>query len=373
MGRDFSLLNNFRDPELGKRMVQKVVLLAQEATRRLGRQPVLMEVCGTHTMAIARSGLKSLLAGYLELRSGPGCPVCVTDQEDIDRMIALAQVPGTVIATFGDMMRAPGTNSSLERERARGTRVEVFYSPVEAIAFAAANPGKEVIFLGVGFETTIPAVALSLVAANKQGLKNYSVFSVHKLVPPVMRALLNDPELRFDGFILPGHVSAITGRRAFDFIASEYGIPAVVAGFEPVDIIGAVYLLMKQLLDSRAETANGYRRLVPEDGNRKARELIMEYFRPAEASWRGFGMVAESGLAFRAEHGFYDAAARFPVTVPVSSSPAGCACGDVLKGKISPSRCRLFAGECTPVSPVGPCMVSSEGVCAACYQYEKRN
>lgn len=366
------MLNNFRNPELSKRMVQKVVLLAQEAAQRLGRQPVLMEVCGTHTMAIARSGLKSLLNGYLELRSGPGCPVCVTDQEDIDRMIALAQVPDAIVATFGDMMRVPGTNSSLERERAQGAKVKVFYSPIEAIAFAAANPGKELIFLGVGFETTIPAVALSLVAAKKRGLKNYSVFSVHKLVPPVMRALLSDPELRIDGFILPGHVSTITGRRAFDFIASEYSIPAVIAGFEPVDIIGAVYLLMKQLLDGRAETINGYQRLVQEQGNREAQELIREYFRPADASWRGFGVVAESGLTFRPEYEFYDAAARFPVATP-QSSPKGCACGDVLKGKINPSGCRLFAVVCTPVSPVGPCMVSSEGACAAYYQYEKNN
>jgi hydrogenase expression/formation protein HypD len=329
-----------------------------------------MEVCGTHTMNIARSGLKSILADYVELRSGPGCPVCVTDQTDIDKIIALAGTPEVVLATFGDMIRVPGTNSSLEQERARNALVNVFYSPEEAVDFAAGHPKKEVVFLGVGFETTAPAIALSIAAAKNKGLKNYSVFSVHKLVPPVMKVLLNDHELRIDGFILPGHVSAITGRKAFDFIASEYNIPAVITGFETVDIIESVYLLLKQILDGKAQTINGYTRLVREEGNIKARELTAEFFEPSDVLWRGFGMVSQSGLALRKDYSLYNAVERFPVEASESSLPRGCSCGDILRGKKTPSECPLFTRLCTPFYPVGPCMVSSEGACAACYQYE---
>lgn len=372
MGGDFSLLNNFREPKLSKKILQGLIPLAQKVADHLGRPAVLMEVCGTHTMAISRGGLKDLLNGCLELRSGPGCPVCVTDYGDIDRIIALAKVPRTVIATFGDMMRVPGTNSSLERERAQNALVEVFYSPSEAVTFAAKNPQKEVIFLGVGFETTAPVVALSLSVAKNQGLKNYSLFSVHKMVPPVMGALLSDPELRINGFILPGHVSTITGRKAFDFIGLEYNIPAVIAGFELFDIVEAIYLLLKQILNGKAQTINGYTRLVLEEGNVKAREIMAEYFEPVDVSWRGFGLVPQSGLALRREYSFYDARVRFPVKIPESSPPRGCACGSVLKGKISPPECLLFAKGCNPFHPVGPCMVSSEGACAAYYQYERR-
>lgn len=364
------MLNNMRDPALGQQILSKLPPLAEKASRRLGRPAVIMEVCGTHTMAIAKSGLRSLLAGYLELRSGPGCPVCVTDQEDIDKMIVLAGQPNVIIATFGDMLRVPGTSSSLEVERARGAKVEIFYSPSDAVDFAAKHPEKEIVFLGVGFETTIPAIALSIDEAIARDLRNYTVLSSHKLVPPVMEALLSDQELKIDGFILPGHVCTITGRKAFDFISEKYNTPAVITGFEPNDLLESIYLLLKQIADGRARTVNGYTRLVREEGNKKAKEIIEKYFETADARWRGFGLVPQSGLALKEQYSAYDASARFPLKVPASKPPKGCACGDILKGKISSPECPLFAKVCTPLKPVGPCMVSSEGACAAYYQYE---
>jgi len=365
------LLNNSEEPAIGRKITAKLTTVAESAARCLGRPAVLMEVCGTHTMAVARSGLKSLLGGYLELRSGPGCPVCITAQKDIDTVVNLAGRPNVVIATFGDMLRVPGTNSSLERERARGAQVEIFYSPAGAVEFAAKHTQKEVVFLGVGFETTTPAIALSIAAAKEQGLPNYTVLSLNKMVPPVMETLLNDPELNIDGFILPGHVCAITGRKAFDFISARHSIPAVITGFETVDLLESIYLLLKQIIDGDARTVNSYTRLVREEGNEKAKEVINEYFEPVDAYWRGFGMIPQSGLALREQYSIFDATARFPAAIiPESPPPAGCACGDVLKGKISTPECRLFAGFCTPLNPVGPCMVSSEGACAAYYHYE---
>ncbi len=364
------MLNNAPDPALGQKILAKLPSHAEKASRRLGRPPVLMEVCGTHTMAIAKSGMRSLLSEHLELRSGPGCPVCVTDQGDIDKMIALAGLPEVTIATFGDMLRVPGTISSLEVERARGARVEIFYAPADAVEFAAGSPEKEIVFLGVGFETTIPAVAISLELAAARGLLNYSVLSSHKLVPPVMKALLSDPELKIDGLILPGHVCAVTGRQAFGFISEEYQIPAVITGFEPLDLLASVCLLLNQIADDRPATVNGYTRLVREEGNKKARAIMEKYFAPADALWRGFGLVPQSGLAFKKEYSLYDAAARFPLQVSAASTPRGCACGDILKGKLTSPQCPLFAKVCTPLNPVGPCMVSSEGSCAAYYQYE---
>jgi len=365
-------LINRNDPEIGKRILQELTGLAEKAACELGRPPVLMEICGTHTVAISRSGIRSLLKDFLVLKSGPGCPVCVTDQSDIDRIILLSRQPGVVIATFGDMLRVPGTDSSLEQERARQAKVEIFYSPLEAVDFAEKYPGEQVVFLGIGFETTTPAIALSIRQARKQGLPNYSVFSVHKVVPPVMSVLLNDPELGVDGFILPGHVCTITGRKAFDFISADYNKPAVIAGFESVDVLEAICLLLKQIIQRQARTVNGYARLVQEEGNKKAREIMNQVFSPADVCWRGFGIVEGSGLKINQDYVDYDASLRFPVETDAVSpqSNFGCACGDVLKGKINPGDCPLFAKRCTPLWPVGPCMVSSEGACAAYYQYE---
>jgi len=355
--------------ELSKKLLDQLINLSGKVSDKLGRHITLMEVCGTHTTAISKSGLRGLLSPYMELLSGPGCPVCVTDQTDIDRMIAFAGLPGVVVASFGDMIRVPGTNASLEVERARGAHIEICYSPHEALSYAVQHIDRETIFLGVGFETTTPAVALSIMEAKALGINNYSVLSVHKLVPPAMKALLADPDLNVDGFILPGHVSVITGRKAFDFIASEHGIPSVIAGFEPIDIMEAISMLLKQIVDKKAETMNGYTRLVSEEGNIRAKKAIEDVFETADASWRGFGPIPESGLVFKKTYADFDAAIRFSVEVPYALPPEGCSCGEVLKGKIKPDQCPLFSVVCTPSDPIGPCMVSSEGACAAYFNY----
>lgn len=365
-------LERFRDPELVRRLLARAQRLAQRAADRLGHRPVIMEVCGTHTVALSRSGLRNALADAVELKSGPGCPVCVTDYRDIDLMLALARLPGVTIATFGDMLRVPGSTSSLERERAQGAAVEVFYSPDDAVALAAAQPERQVVFLGVGFETTAPVVGASLEQAAAQGLTNFSVFSAHKTVPPVMRALLADPELGLDGFLLPGHVSTIIGRRAFSFLGEEYGVPAAITGFEPVDILLGLSAVLAQLVAGEARVVNCYGRVVREEGNPRAQAVIDRCFAPAEASWRGIGTVPESGLALRPAYAAFDAAKRFPVSVPPPVIPRGCRCGELLRGKIKPTQCGLFGRACTPERPVGPCMVSSEGACAAYYLYGGR-
>jgi hydrogenase expression/formation protein HypD len=364
------MLSDFSNNEIGRRLLPKVIDLARLVTNRLGRSLVLMEVCGTHTVAISKTGIRSILETHMELRSGPGCPVCVTDQVDIDTIVELSKIPGIIIATFGDMVRVPGTSSSLEKERASGAAIEICYSPHNALTLALQHPGREVVFLGVGFETTAPTTALMLDDAINRNIRNLSVFSVHKIVPPAMHVLLNDPELHIDGFILPGHVCTITGRRAFDFISKEYHIPAVIAGFDSIDIIQAVYLLLKQISGGEPRTEIGYTRLVQEAGNVKAQEIIDKYFRTINAPWRGFGSIPESGLSLQARFAQYDAAKRFPVNVPNSLLPEGCSCGDVLRGKLKPRDCPLFGEDCTPFTPVGPCMVSAEGTCAACYQYD---
>lgn len=364
-------LEKFRDPSIGKGLLARVIERAREVKEKLGRPAVFMEVCGTHTVAISRAGLRSILGDYMELRSGPGCPVCVTDYADIDRMVAFASVPGVTVGTFGDMMRVPGSRTSLERQRAAGADVRIFYSPRDAVAYAAAHPERELVFLGVGFETTAPGVAAAIKEAKSKGVKNFSVFSVHKVVPPAMRAIIADPDLKIDGFILPGHVSTIIGRRSFDFIASEYGLPAVVSGFETLDIIDAIYRLLGQLLHGEARVENGYTRVVREEGNPLAQAQMAELFEAADASWRGFGVIPQSGLNIRPAYRDFDAAARFEVEIEPPRLPRGCACGDLLKGKLTPRDCRLFGTACTPSHPVGPCMVSSEGACAAYYQYER--
>ncbi|MDN5345518.1 MAG: hydrogenase expression/formation protein HypD, partial [Clostridia bacterium] len=343
-----------------------------QAAVRLGRKPVLMEVCGTHTVAVSRSGLRGLLQDALELKSGPGCPVCVTSQADIDRLIAIARLPGVTIATFGDMVRVPGSASSLEVERAAGADVRIIYSPLEAVNLAREHPEREVVLAGVGFETTAPAVALAIKEAASQGIGNFSVLSLHKTMPPVLRTLLQDKELVLDGLILPGHVCTIAGRLPFDFIATDYGIPAAVTGFEPLDILAALEVLLRQAISGQPAVANVYRRLVAEDGNARARAVLAEYFTPVEVMWRGLGSIPASGLQIAAPYRHFDAAHRFPVTPLTGSGFPGCRCGELLAGKISPPRCPLFARQCTPNHPVGPCMVSSEGACAAYYHYEHR-
>ena len=355
-------VDEFRDPRAVRELVEAIGRVAAPRVR-------LMEVCGTHTMSIARYGLRELVAERADLISGPGCPVCVTPQGDLDWFLEAARLPGVIAVTFGDMMRVPGSYSNLERERARGADVRVVYSPADAVDIARRNPERQVMFFGVGFETTAPAVAMSVLEAKGDGVSNYTVFCAHKLIPPALKALVEAPDLAVDGFLLPGHVSAIIGSRPYEFIAREHGVPCVIAGFEPVDVLQAVRMLLLQVAERRSEVEIAYGRAVAAEGNPKARAVVGEVFEVVDAAWRGMGEVARSGLAFNAEHADHDARRRFDVTPPPAIEPRGCRCGEVLRGAIAPEECALFARRCTPRDPVGACMVSSEGVCAARYRY----
>ena len=358
------LVDEFRDPELARKLC-----------RRLsdGRVPAakIMEVCGTHTMAIARYGIRSVLPPQVKLVSGPGCPVCVTHQDDIDACIALARIPGVTVATFGDMMRVPGTGGSLEQHRALGADVRMVYSPMDAVRTAVAEPERHVVFIGVGFETTAPAVASSVLEADRLDLPNFSVYCAHKLIPPALEALAQAPDLGIDGFILPGHVSTILGTEPYRFLADRYAKPCVITGFEPLDVLQGIAMLLECIRRGFPALEVQYSRAVRIEGNPKARQIMYRVFEPADALWRGIGMIQQSGLAIRQEFSRFDAALRFRDQLPQPSQAdsTGCMCGDVLKGAASPEDCPLYGKACTPASPVGPCMVSSEGTCAAHYRY----
>jgi hydrogenase expression/formation protein HypD len=346
---------------------------AARALERSGRERVrLMEVCGTHTMAIFASGVRALLPRGLELISGPGCPVCVTPPEYLDRAIAVARTHGTTIATFGDMVRVPASGgASLERERASGLDVRVVYSPLDALALARAEPDLKVVFLAVGFETTTPTVAAVVKRAREEGVANFSVLAAPKLIPPAMDAVL-EGGARIDGFICPGHVSVIIGTRAYEPLVEKRGVPCVVAGFEAGDVLLAVAMLAEQVADGAAEVGNAYPRAVSRDGNPAARAVVDEVFEVADAPWRGLGVIPASGLRVREEFAAHDAERAYPVDeakLPPPRVPAGCRCGDVLAGRVAPAECPLFGKACRPDAPVGPCMVSSEGSCAAEFKY----
>ncbi|HMK92867.1 MAG TPA: hydrogenase formation protein HypD [Thermoleophilia bacterium] len=325
-----------------------------------------MEVCGTHTMAVSRYGLRDLLPAGLRLISGPGCPVCVTAVGDLDVVVALSRQPGVTIATFGDLVRVPSSHSSLARERAAGADVRVVYSPADAVELAVAQPARQVVLVGIGFETTAPTVAASLTLAAERGLENLSVVSLHKTMPGALRALLDLGETTIDGFILPGHVSVVTGSDCYRFLPDEYGIGGVVAGFEADDVLEALLMLAGQ---RRPAVEIGYRRAVTTEGNPAAQRLLADVFEPCDAEWRGLGTIAESGLRLREEWAGFDALRRFAVDPGTPVEPAGCRCGEVLRGVIDPDACPLFGRRCTPETPVGACMVSSEGSCAAHYRY----
>jgi hydrogenase expression/formation protein HypD len=328
-----------------------------------------MEVCGTHTVAIFRSGLKSILPANVRLISGPGCPVCVTPNEYLDRAIALSRLDDVTLTTFGDMMRVPGTSSSLERERAAGRDIRVVYSTTDALEIARKNPDRRAVFLGVGFETTVPTIAVAIREAQRHGIGNFSVLCSHKLIPPALKLLAQSKDLKVDGFLLPGHVSTIIGTEAYEFLASEHRIPATVAGFEPLDLFQGVYLLLAQIAKGEARIENQYSRSVKPQGNTVALRLMEEVFERTDAAWRGIGVIPGSGLRIREQFGNHDAEKSIPVVLKESREPAGCLCGLVIQGRKLPSDCPLFAAQCTPRSPVGPCMVSSEGSCQAYYKY----
>ncbi|MEO0107862.1 MAG: hydrogenase formation protein HypD [candidate division WOR-3 bacterium] len=331
----------------------------------------LMEVCGTHTMTISATGLRRSVDPRLSLTSGPGCPVCVTAQQDLDLALELAQQPGVILATFGDMMRVPGTNSSLELERSRGRDIRVVYSPLEAVRTAQENPSREVVFLGVGFETTAPVVAASLILARRQGLTNFLLFCRFKTMPQALRALVQSPGLKVDGFILPGHVSTIIGSRPYEFLAQEFGKPCCITGFELLDLVQGIEMLLEQM-QTRPEVRIQYTRSVHPDGNPEAQQLLAQVFVPNDAVWRGLGKIPASGLGLAPGYACFDAELHFGLKPkPTKGIPRGCRCGDVLLGAILPIECGLFAKTCTPEQPLGPCMVSSEGACAAYYKYER--
>lgn len=356
-------LDEFRAPEVARHFAHQIERTA--GTRRI----TLMEVCGTHTMAIARHGIRDLLPSGVQLISGPGCPVCVTPNRYLDTAVALARLDEVTLTTFGDMFRVPGSSSSLEDEKMRGADVRIVYSPGDAVELAHEEPSRKIIFLGVGFETTAPLVAASVLEARRRSIGNFSVLCGHKVVPPALDALARDAELAVDGFLCPGHVSAIIGARPYEFLARDYGLPCVVAGFEPADILEGILMLARQVAEDRVAVEIQYSRVVTWDGNLKALEIMERAFDTADAEWRGLGVMAESGLVIRPELAQWDAERLYEVDVEETKEAAGCACGDVLRGITRPHECPLFAVSCTPDDPVGPCMVSSEGTCAAYYRY----
>ncbi len=334
-----------------------------------GERWQIMEVCGTHTMSIAKMGIRELLDPKLRLVSGPGCPVCVTSQGDVMRSLYLAKLPDVIITTFGDMMRVPADGRSLFDARAAGADVRIVYSPMDSLKVAADNPEKQVVFLAVGFETTIPAIAATVEAAARNGVDNFSILPMMKLVPPALRLLCEHPELKIDGFILPGHVSTIIGMKPYRFIVDEFGIPSVITGFTDVDVADSLLLLTEMIASGEARLDNSYTRAVHEDGNPAARDAISRIFESAPAFWRGIGNLDGSGLRLREKYGDFDALRRFSPPLDEPPEPSGCLCGHVILGKIIPPECPQFGEVCTPENPLGPCMVSSEGACAAYYKY----
>jgi hydrogenase expression/formation protein HypD len=349
--------------------VRRLTAEIRDAAAAIGRPVRLMEVCGTHTMVIFRAGLRSLLPENIRLLSGPGCPVCVTPMGYVDAAVELSQRPGVTVTTFGDMVRVPGTESSLERERGRGADVRIVYSPLDALRLAQERPDRKVVFLGIGFETTAPATAVTLLEARRRGAGNFLLFSAHKVVPPALRALLASDTVALDGFILPGHVSVVLGAAPYEFIPKEYRRAAVITGFEPLDILQAILMLLKQISEGRPRIEIQYSRVVRPQGNLAARRAMAECFEPCDAEWRGLGVLPGSGLSVRAEFGGHDAVRALGLKTPEGREPAGCRCGEVLRGLIEPEECPLFGARCTTATPVGACMVSSEGTCAAHFNF----
>ena len=355
-------VSEFRDPKAAKAIVGRIRKLAdrvQEAT--------FMEVCGTHTMSIYRNGIRQLLPPNVRLLSGPGCPVCVTPNDYLDRAIALARA-GFVITTFGDMMRVPGSSSSLQRERALGADVRVVYSTLDALDLARCEPDKQIVFLGVGFETTSPTVAAAVQSALAAGVRNFSVLSAAKVIPPALAALVSDDRLRLHGFLCPGHVSVVLGTAPYEPLARDHHLPCVVAGFEALDVLQGLLMLLEQRVAGKARVEIAYRRAVVPQGNPVAMRMIDQVFEAQDSNWRGLGSLPKSGLALRKAYADYDAD-RFDVDVEPTREHPGCACGDILRGIKTPFECKLFAKACTPDQPQGACMVSSEGTCAAAFRY----
>lgn len=355
-------VDEFRDPVLARTLLSRI--------EQRSRRPIrLMEFCGGHTHAIMRYGLRSLLPPTVDLRSGPGCPVCVTANAGLDRAIALARVPGLILTTFGDMIRVPGSRETLQDAKASGADVRMVYSTLDALKIARGNPHRPVVFLGVGFETTAPTVAAAILQAQAEDLENFSVLSLHKLTPPATRAILDSGEIALHGIIGPGHVTTIIGAGAWEFLPAEYHMPVAVAGFEPLDILRAIADLVDMIEDEEPAVSNSYARSVSWQGNPTAVEVMSRAFEIRAAQWRGLGTVPASGLCIRPEWSRFDAATLYDIDPGLTVEHKGCRCGDVLRGAVTPPECPLFGTACTPIRPIGPCMVSAEGACAAYYQY----
>jgi len=359
-------IDEFRDPSSIKRKLKEI----NKQAEKLPSPVYLMEVCGTHTMAIGRFGIRQALPKNIKLISGPGCPVCVTPDSYIDKAIYLSHLKDVIITTFGDMVKVPGTSSSLEKEKSEGRDIRIVYSPLEALAIAEETPHKNNIFLGVGFETTTPAVALAIKKADEEGIKNFYVLSGHKLIPPAMKTLMEDKDVKIDGFICPGHVSVIIGSKPYIAISEKYNVPSVITGFEPYDILEGILILIQKIVRGEyKDVVIQYKRVVRPEGNQKARKVMEDVFEVVDAEWRGIGVIKKSGLKIRKRYEGLDAESHFPVKVKEKRKRCGCICGDILKGKRQPTDCKMFGTICAPESPLGPCMVSSEGTCAAFYRY----
>ncbi|WBW95807.1 hydrogenase formation protein HypD [Oceanirhabdus sp. W0125-5] len=355
-------VKEFRDPELVKKMLEKIC-------KHVEKDVVIMEVCGTHTMSIFRSGIKELLPENIKLVSGPGCPVCVTSQGYIDTVIDLSQRKDIIITTFGDMLKVPGNKSSLQREKALGRDIRIVYSPLDAVKIAKENPAKEVIFLAVGFETTAPAIALSIKIAERERVENYSILQSIKTMPRTMNALVLEKDIKIDGFLCPGHVSTVIGVKPYEFLAKEFGVPAVVAGFESGDIIIGLYNLIEMINNNINEVRNTYGRIVNYNGNDKAIKIMDEIFDVTDSNWRGLGKLEGTGLRLKKKYSLYDTESKLKIRLSEDKPLKGCICSEILKGKKNPLDCKLFSKVCNPMNPVGACMVSEEGTCSAYYKY----
>jgi len=355
-------IDEYQDNKLAQALARRI---AQHSTKTVN----LMEFCGGHTHAILRYGIRQLVPRTVQLKSGPGCPVCVTASADLDKAIALARLPGVIITTFGDMIRVPGSYSNLQKAKSEGADIRVVYSTIDAVEIAKANPQKSVIFIGIGFETTAPTVSASILKARQERIENFYVLSLNKLTPPVMKALLDSGETKLDGIVCPGHVSVIIGSHPYEFIPRDYGVACVISGFEPLDILLCIDKLVEQIERGEPKVEIAYPRGVKPEGNMKARQPMEDVFEIGEANWRGIGTVPRSGLRIRQRYERFDADKAFSVNLKPSREPKGCRCGDVIRGAATPLECQLFKKACTPETPVGPCMVSTEGACAAYYQY----
>ncbi|MFC5323344.1 hydrogenase formation protein HypD [Bradyrhizobium oligotrophicum] len=363
-------VDEFRDPEKARNLLKEITGLSARLQSGKARPLQIMEVCGGHTHAIFRYGIETMLPDEIELVHGPGCPVCVLPMGRVDDCVTLTEIPGLIFTTFGDAMRVPGSKKSLLQARSEGADVRMVYSPLDSLRIAQENPDREVVFFALGFETTMPSTAMTVLRAEAEGITNFSLFCNHITIIPTVKAILDSPELELDGFLGPGHVSMVIGNAPYDFIAGQYRKPIVVAGFEPLDILHALWMVLKQLDEGRSEVENQYARVVPKDGNPVALDAIGKVFELREFfEWRGLGSIDHSGVRMRRPYEKYDAETKFAIRSTRIADPKSCQCGEVLKGVIKPWECKVFGTACTPETPLGALMVSSEGACAAYYQF----